>query len=111
MKDLVVRATAIAEADIRTIDAWWRENRTAAPDLFLDELRLAVSLIGSFPLLGKRYPAAKVPRLRRYLLRASRYHVYYLPSPSEVLVLSIWGTVRGTTPNFKQIVDSDRPPL
>jgi plasmid stabilization system protein ParE len=108
MTDLPVRATAIAEADIRAINAWWRENRTAAPDLFADELSLAISLISSFPLLGKRYPAAKVPRLRRYLLRSSRYHVYYLPSQSEVVVLTIWGAVRGTTPNFKKILDLDR---
>jgi plasmid stabilization system protein ParE len=107
MTDRLIRATSIAEADIRSIDSWWREHRSAAPDLFIDEMLLAASLLQSFPQLGKRYPAARVPRLRRYLLRASRYHIYYLASPDEVLVLTVWGAVRGTTPNFKAIADAD----
>ena len=101
-----VRATGLAEADIVSIDRWWRENRPAAPDLFVSELKLGASLVASFPLLGKRYPAAGVPRLRRYLLRATRYHFYYLPSESEILILAVWGAIRGTTPNFKAILES-----
>ncbi len=33
-----VEITPLAEAQITRIDGWWRENRRAAPDLFLDEL-------------------------------------------------------------------------
>ena len=69
---------------------------------------LAVSLIASFPKLGKRYQGSGVPRLRRYLLRSTRYHVYYQDNTTadEVLVLTIWGAVRGTTPHFKEIAES-----
>jgi pyruvate carboxylase len=38
---LLVRITPEAEAQIRIIDSWWRENRTALPNLFADELAAA----------------------------------------------------------------------
>ena len=105
---LPIRATPLAEADIASIDRWWRENRTAAPSLFIDELQLAASLLESFPLLGKRYRAPQIPRLRRYLLRATRYHLYYVRSDTEIVLLTVWGAVRGTTPNYFQISDQNQ---
>jgi hypothetical protein len=33
-----VVTTPEADHQVRTIDSWWRENRTAAPDLFSEEL-------------------------------------------------------------------------
>lgn len=101
MSERTVFTTPIADANIRVIDAWWRENRLAAPDLFLDELALAVSLIGSFHHLGKRYQGPRIPSLRRYLLRSTRYHLYYVESGPEALtILTVWGAVRGQTPDF-----------
>jgi hypothetical protein len=35
---LPVRTTPEAEAQVRQIDEWRRENRSSSPDLFLDEL-------------------------------------------------------------------------
>ena len=35
---LPVTTTPEADAQIRTIDDWWRENRPASPNLFFDEL-------------------------------------------------------------------------
>ena len=106
MTERIVRTTATADDDIRTIHAWWTENRTAAPKLFLTELAHAVSFIGSSPFVSKRYRAPGVPTLRRYLLRTTRYHVYYIASEQDVVILTVWGAVKGTTPNFKQIVAS-----
>lgn len=35
---LPVLIEALAAREIADIDAWWRENRDAAPDLFAEEL-------------------------------------------------------------------------
>jgi plasmid stabilization system protein ParE len=104
MTDLPVVVSPHAETNIRRIHHWWSENRLAAPSLFLDELALSLSLLGSFPGLGKMYRSPGVPRLRRYLLRASRYHVYYFDSKTQVTVLTVWGAVRGATPNFRELL-------
>jgi len=50
-----------AEAQIRTIDDWWRENRTAAPELFVQELAAAVALIQSSPQIGRQRPTSGPP--------------------------------------------------
>jgi plasmid stabilization system protein ParE len=99
MTERSVFTTPVADENIRAIDSWWRENRLASPDLFVSELALAVSLIGSFPHIGKRYHPPRIRTLRRYLLRATRYHIYYIESGiDELTILTVWGAVRGTTP-------------
>ena len=90
-----------AEADITTIDAWWRENRLAAPDLFFNELQHALGLIASPHYVGPRYVNRRYPGMRRYLMRSTRYHVYYLPRERDLVVVAVWGAVRGVTPGFK----------
>ena len=108
MSERVVRTTPTADDDIRAIHAWWTENRPAAPTLFLSELAHAVAFIAASPFVMKRYRAPGVPTLRRYLLRATRYHVYYIASQQEVVILTVWGAVRGTTPNFNRTLDLGR---
>jgi plasmid stabilization system protein ParE len=92
-----------AELQIRTIDGWWRENRSAAPGLFTEELAAAIELIGTAPRIGRgrRHPA--VPGLRRVLLRATRYHLYYAPAEdgSRLFVLAVWSAVRGKGPPLR----------
>jgi len=38
-----------ADAQVAEIDAWWRENRLAAPDLFADELERALDDLARMP--------------------------------------------------------------
>ena len=52
-----------AEAQIRSIDAWWR----------------------------------------RILLPTTRNHVYYLVGIEVVIVLAVWGSVKGSGPDLKGI--------
>jgi predicted ATPase len=63
-----VYTTPAADAQIRAIDAWWREHRDKAPDLFEQELALTLRTIAAAPSAGKRYrhPRAAV---RRFLMR------------------------------------------
>ena len=89
-----------AEADIAAVDAWWRENRLAAPDLFFSELQHALSLIASPHYVGPRFVNRRYPGMRRYLMRSTRYHVYYQPRGKDIVVVAVWGAVRGVTPGF-----------
>ena len=89
-----------AELQVRTIDGWWRENRLAAPALFSEELAAAIELIGRAPRIGRRRRHRGVPGLRRVLLRATRYHLYYAPADDEkrLFVLAVWSALRGKAP-------------
>ena len=77
---LLVRITPEAEAQIRIMDSWWRENRTASPNLFADELAAAFDLLGHTPHIGRQYRQSPVPDTRRVVLKGTRYHVYYVPA-------------------------------
>lgn len=87
-----------AERQADAIDRWWRAHRSAAPDLFLDELGNALELLAVAPLCGQRYPSARGAAVRRTLLRASRYHVYYVVRKDHIFVVAVWSAVRGTGP-------------
>ena len=95
-----VRFAPAADAQILAIGAWWKDNRPAAPGLFLQELGAGIAQNLSAPRIGSRVPHRVVPDLRRLLLRATRYHVYYAPSPDgdTLYVLAIWSAWRGTGP-------------
>lgn len=89
-----------ARDQISVIHGQRREHRTAAPNLFAEELAGAIALIASSPRIGRRRRRPGVPGLRRVLLRASRYHVYYAPSSTDdrLFVLAVWAAVRRTAP-------------
>jgi len=84
-----VTTTPEADAHIRTIDDWWRENRRASPNLFLDELSDAFEIIARVPHIGRLYRRSPVPGIRRILLRETRYHVYYVPRERDVTILAV----------------------
>lgn len=92
-----------AEAQIRTIDAWWRRNRDDSPDLFSSELADAFSTLEVAPRSGKPYRRGELKGIRRLLLPASRNHVYYLVGTEAVLVLAVWGSVKGSGPDLKAL--------
>lgn len=92
-----------AELQIRTIDDWWRAHRSAAPALFTEELAAAIELIASAPRIGRRLGKPGVTGLRRILLRATRYHLYYAPSTDGncLYVLAVWSALRGKGPPLR----------
>lgn len=87
-----------AQAEVERIDAWWRENRPAAPDLFSDELERALAVLGDTPALGGRYEAK--PGVRRLLLRRTHYHLYFVERAERVYVVSVWSAYRGRGPKL-----------
>ena len=93
--------TPEAAEQAHTIDDWWRKERTAAPNLFCEELAAAFALLTDAPQAGRRYSHASVAKVRRILLRATRYHVYYKIHDEAVMVLAVWSAIRGSGPELK----------
>ena len=98
---LPVRNTPEADEQIREVDDWWRRNRLASPDLFLEELAESFDTIGYTPTMGRLYRQSPVPGTRRVLLRRTRYHVYYVALADEVRVLAVWHARRGLGPPLR----------
>ena len=57
-------------------------------------------MLADAPGVGKRYP--HVARgIRRVLLRSTRNHVYYVEQQDRVLVVAVWGAVKGAGPDLR----------
>ena len=95
-----VRVLPEAEEQIRRASEWWQENRPAARGLFDEELQRAVTLLETTPLAGRLIRHRQVKALRRLLMAATRYHLYYDFVGGEVRVLSVWSAVRGRRPKL-----------
>lgn len=91
-----IRILPEAEEQARAVADWWRANRPAAPDLVKQELRRTFGVLAETPYIGSRYLRTRVPGVRRYPLKKTPYHVYYRVKEDggEVVVLSVWSTVR-----------------
>lgn len=89
-----------AELQIAEIDAWWREHRNKAPDLFEDELVDVAQLIGAAPRVGKRVPHP-TEDVRRVMMRKTRQHVYYVEREQYVFVVAVWGAIKGSGPDLE----------
>ena len=92
-----------ADRQLEAIIEWWRENRPAAPTLVLDEFKAAVANLTAMPLIGRRVAHPEVKQLRRVLLRATRYHVYYVANDELVMIVAVWSAVRGNGPDLTEL--------
>ena len=97
---LPVTFTALAAQHIRKAEAWWRINRTLAPNAVRQELERALTLIASQPRIGSRAMNVKLPGVRRIFLPKIKQHLYYhvLESPDRVEVVALWHARRGKGP-------------
>ena len=97
---LPVQVTALAAQQIREAEAWWRINRTAAPNAIRQELQHAFSLIASQPHAGGRATNVKLPNIRRIFMPRIKYHIYYhvLGESQYVEVVAFWHARRGDGP-------------
>ena len=98
-----VIVSAEAETQIETIDSWWRANRPASPNLFVEELAEAFSTIEVAPAAGHRYAHADVKGVRRLLLRSTRHHVYYVATTDAAIILAVWGSIKGSGPDLTNL--------
>lgn len=111
MKHRRVVTTPEADADAQRVDEWWIAHRGTAPNIFVEELADAIALLGMEAGIGMRFPHSAIPGLRRYLLRSTRYHLYFVYTDDLVVILAIWGATRGTMPRFDDRAASTRRAL
>ena len=97
---LPVQVTGLAARQIRDAEAWWRINRTAAPNAISQELQRAFSLIASQPQAGGHATNVRLPNVRRIFMPRIKYHVYYhvVGAPERVEVVAFWHARRGDGP-------------
>ena len=92
MTPLAIAVTLRATRQIEEALAWWRENRGAAPRLLDEELRGVLAVVAAAPTLGALARDARLPGVRRILLRRTRYHVYYRveATSGRLEILALW---------------------
>jgi plasmid stabilization system protein ParE len=69
----------------------------------LKSSREAFATIEVAPEAGSRYPHPHLKGIRRIHLRGTRHHVYYLVGSEALVVLAVWGSVKGSGPDLKDI--------
>ena len=95
-----LRIVPIAQGHIRAAADWWDKNRTAAPDLFMDEIKRAFRLITEQPEIAPIARDTQAADVRRFHLSRIRYNVYYRHRDDMVEVLAVWHSSRGTGPDL-----------
>ncbi len=66
-----------AEEQAEACDAWWRENRPDAHDLFAHELAATRAQLASVPKIGVVWRIVRGKPVRKFLMPRTRHHVYY----------------------------------
>jgi plasmid stabilization system protein ParE len=94
-----VRFTATAREQVRLLKQWWQEN-SVRPEILHQDLGEAVKMLSVVPGIGKPYPIAPMPGIRRLYLGRLMSHIYYTYSEREVLVRALWHARRGSGPDF-----------
>lgn len=94
------RFTPRAESEVDREQAWWREHRPKAPDLFDEELERAIEQIIRRPTAGAIYPCGFPEVVRRVLLTKTKNYVYFTVNEGEIVILSIWGAPRRRGPKL-----------
>jgi plasmid stabilization system protein ParE len=91
-----------AERDVEAIDAWWRANRLETPGLFAEELASVCQAILRKPLILKPYTERHGLVIRRWQLRRTEQHVYFVADVANdlITVLRVWGARRGRGPKL-----------
>jgi plasmid stabilization system protein ParE len=96
-----LRVSARAQREADRIDAWWRENRPSAPDLFARELVYFVELLLDVPTLGTAYEAEHFDGpVRKVVLERTECTLFYGQLGDELIVLCVWGARRKRGPKL-----------
>jgi len=105
---MLVVVSPSAKDDLDDAWLWWREHRTEAPLLLLDEVAEAFSkleqIATTLPVFARVGPLV----IRRLHLARVHRHIYYVVATDRVLVLAVWGSVRGVLPKLNARARQDR---
>jgi plasmid stabilization system protein ParE len=97
---LRVVVSPLANKQIAKEDAWWRINRTKAPNAIREELERIAALIAFQPNIGPIARNMSLPGVRKIHVERIHCHVYYrvVGSPPYIEIVGFWGARRGTQP-------------
>jgi plasmid stabilization system protein ParE len=89
-----------ARRQVKELTAWWRKNRSAAPNAVRDELQRVFRLILNQPRIGPPALDVDLPDVRRIHLSRISHHLYYrvLESEGIIEVLAIGSDSRDGSP-------------
>lgn len=106
MREVVFVASALR--DVEDVASWWEANRPDAPGLVSLEIREAAERLArgasTLPVFRQVGPLA----VRRLHLPRTHRHFYFCVSAERVVVLAVWGSVRGLLPRLRQRVAESR---
>ena len=99
-RPLDIEVSDLATAQIRAAEAWWRINRSKAPNAIREELERASFLISVQPQIGARARNISLAGVRRIQLARVRYDLYYrvVTDPERIEVLAFWHESRAGDP-------------
>lgn len=103
MTPLGLRFVPHAVDQLLAADDWWRANREKAPDLFATELNEAIDLLRRTPDAGAAYRNEQLPDARRFLLRRTRFHLYYVVRGDVLVIVAVWSAIRGHGPELSEL--------
>jgi plasmid stabilization system protein ParE len=91
-----------AARDIELADAWWQENRTDTPSLLRTSVADGLeSLADVGPSLPVFRTLSRGTTVRRMHLARVHKHLYFVVRDDRLLVLAVWGAVRGLLPALR----------
>ena len=88
-----------AAREIELADAWWAENREDAPSLLRTSVADALDAIAEVgPVLPVFRTLSGRVAVRRMHLPDVHKHLYFVLRDDRLIVLAVWGAVRGVLP-------------
>jgi plasmid stabilization system protein ParE len=93
-----IKLSLRAQADARTIRAWWRAHGRQNKRVFIQELKEARLLLGAAPKFGRVFTVHKSGAVIRTIpMLKSKCNLYYTVDESSgaVEVVHIWSPVKG----------------
>ena len=99
---LHVEVSALAAGQIREAEAWWRLNRTKAPNAIREEIERISGLLAAQPQIGTRASNLTLVGVRRVYLARVRYDIYYrvTEEPRQLEIVAFWHSSRGSKPSL-----------
>ncbi|HEX7833658.1 MAG TPA: type II toxin-antitoxin system RelE/ParE family toxin [Thermoanaerobaculia bacterium] len=100
---LPVSFTPRADRHADEATAWWRENRTKAPNALVDDLADALELISTQPYVGAIARNVRLAGIRRVYLSRTGHYLYYRVRgvPAQSLeVVALWHASRRRGPRL-----------
>ena len=90
-----------AKDDLVEAETWWRENHGDAPEALADEIAAALAKLEHDAPVAPVFGKAAGLIVRRTHLPRTRRHLYFTIEADRVVILAVWGSVRGVRPRLR----------